>query len=90
MTVILIYRDNSMILKSNVTNVSLTIFWRNSNSYEYKNKSARRGAQFVPIGMPTTCWNSIPPEETDMLSYADDLLKQYPSKGDKYVITIIG
>ena len=24
-------------------------------SYEYKNKSARRGAQFVPIGMPTTC-----------------------------------
>jgi hypothetical protein len=22
--------------------------------YEYKNKSARRGAQFVPIGMPTT------------------------------------
>jgi hypothetical protein len=28
---------------------------RNSDSYEYKNKSARRGAQFVPIGMPTTC-----------------------------------
>jgi hypothetical protein len=27
----------------------------NSDSYEYKNKSARRGAQFVPIGMPTTC-----------------------------------
>jgi hypothetical protein len=25
------------------------------DSYEYKNKSARRGAQFVPIGMPTTC-----------------------------------
>jgi hypothetical protein len=29
-----------------------TSFWRNSDSYEYKNKSARRGAQFVPIGMP--------------------------------------
>jgi hypothetical protein len=26
-----------------------------SNYSEYKNKSARRGAQFVPIGMPTTC-----------------------------------
>jgi hypothetical protein len=26
-----------------------------ADSYEYKNKSARRGAQFVPIGMPTTC-----------------------------------
>jgi hypothetical protein len=25
------------------------------NSYEYKNQSARRGAQFVPTGMPTTC-----------------------------------
>jgi hypothetical protein len=40
----------------------------NSDSYEYKNKSARRGAQFVPIGMPTTCWNSVPPKETNMLS----------------------
>jgi hypothetical protein len=40
----------------------------NSDSYEYKNKSARRGAQFVPIGMPTTCWNSFPPKETNMLS----------------------
>jgi hypothetical protein len=45
-----------------------TSFWRNSDSYEYKNKSARRGAQFVPN------W------------YADDLLKQCPFKGDKYVI----
>jgi hypothetical protein len=41
--------------------LSFTSFWRNSDSYEYKNKSAKRGAQFVPIGMPTTCWNSIPP-----------------------------
>jgi hypothetical protein len=35
-----------------------TSFWRNSDSHEYKNKSTRRGAQFVPIGMPTTCNNS--------------------------------
>jgi hypothetical protein len=35
---------------------------------KYKNKSARRGAQFVPIGMPTTFWNSVPPKETTMLS----------------------
>jgi hypothetical protein len=34
--------------------LSFTSFWRNSDSYEYENKSARRGAQFVPIGMPTT------------------------------------
>jgi hypothetical protein len=38
------------------------------NPYEYKNKSARRGAQFVPIGMPTICWNSVLPKETNMLS----------------------
>jgi hypothetical protein len=48
--------------------LSFTSFWRNSDSYEYKNKSARRGAQFVPIGMPTTCWNNVPPKETNMLS----------------------
>ena len=47
--------------------LSFTSFWGNSNSYEYKNKSARRGAQFVPIGMPTTYWNSVPPKETNML-----------------------
>jgi hypothetical protein len=29
--------------------LSFTSYWRNSNSYEHKNKSARRGAQFVPI-----------------------------------------
>ena len=32
------------------------------------NKSARRGAEFIPIGMPTTCWNRAPPKETNMLS----------------------
>ena len=48
--------------------LSFTSFWRKSDSYEYKNKSARRGAQFVPIGMPMTCWNSVPPKETNMLS----------------------
>jgi hypothetical protein len=25
------------------------------------------GQQFVPIGMPTTCWNSVPSKETNML-----------------------
>jgi hypothetical protein len=28
--------------------LSFTSFWGNSDSYEYKNKSARRGTQFVP------------------------------------------
>ena len=59
--------------------------------------------------MPTTCWNSVPPKETNMLSMRNSsimfylfefclkimwncsltqqiLLKQCPSKGDKYVI----
>ena len=48
--------------------LSFTIFWRNSDSYEYKNKLARRWAQFIPIGMQTTCWNCDPPKETNMLS----------------------
>ena len=34
--------------------------WINSSSYEYGNTSARRGAQFVLIGMPTICWKIFP------------------------------
>ena len=40
----------------------------NSASYEYRNMSARRGAQFVPIGMPTISWKTFPPKTTKMLS----------------------
>ena len=40
----------------------------NSASYEYRNMSARRGAQFVSIGMPTICWKTFPPKTTEMLS----------------------
>ena len=40
----------------------------NSASYEYRNMSARRAAQFVPIGMPTICWKTFPPKTTKMLS----------------------
>ena len=32
----------------------------NSASYEYRNMSARRGAQFVPMGMPIICWKNFP------------------------------
>ena len=35
----------------------------NSASYEYRNMSARRGAQFVPIGMPTICWKTFVPDD---------------------------
>ena len=38
------------------------------NSYEYRNMSARRGAQLVSIGMPTICWKTFPPKTTKMLS----------------------
>ena len=40
----------------------------NSASYEYRNMSARRGAQFVPIGKPTIRWKTFPPKTTKMLS----------------------
>ena len=40
----------------------------NSASYEYINISARRGAQFVPFGMPTICWKTFLPKTTKMLS----------------------
>ena len=37
-------------------------------SYEYRKLSARRGAQFVPIGMPTVCWKTFPAKTTKTLS----------------------
>ena len=36
--------------------------------YEYRYMSARRGAQFVAIGMPTNCWKTFPPKTMKMLS----------------------
>ena len=39
-----------------------------SASYEYKNKSASRGAQFVPIGIVTVCLKTRSPNSTKMLS----------------------
>ena len=40
----------------------------NSASYEYRNMSARRGAQFMPIGISTICLKTFPPKTTKMLS----------------------
>ena len=40
----------------------------NSTSYEYRKMSARRGAQYVPIGMQTVCWNTFPTKTTKILS----------------------
>ena len=39
-----------------------------SASYEYRKMSARRGAQIVPIGMPTVCWKTFPAKTTKILS----------------------
>ena len=39
-----------------------------SASYEYRNMLARRGEQFVPIWMPTVCWNTFPAKTTKILS----------------------
>ena len=32
----------------------------NPASYEYRNMSARRGAQYVPMGMPIICLKTFP------------------------------
>ena len=40
----------------------------NSASFEYRNMSTRRGAQFVPIGMQNIFWKTFPPKITKMLS----------------------
>ena len=40
----------------------------NSASFEYRNMSARREGQFLPIVMPTICWEKFPPNTTNMLS----------------------
>ena len=36
----------------------------NSAFYEYNNKSAGSGAQFVPIWIPTICWKTRLPKST--------------------------
>ena len=38
----------------------------NSASYEYR-KLARRGAQFVPMGMQIICWKTFPMNTMKML-----------------------
>ena len=38
------------------------------NSASYRNMSARRGAQFVPMGMPIICWKVFPAKTMKMLS----------------------
>ena len=40
----------------------------NSASYEYRNKSAMRGAQLAPMGMPIICWKTFLAKTTKMLS----------------------
>ena len=39
----------------------------NYASHEYRNMSARRGAQFVPMGMPIICWKNFPAKTTKIL-----------------------
>ena len=51
----------------------------NSASYEYRNMSARRGAQFVPIGMPTIYWKTFPSKTTKMLSTRNSSMLMMPS-----------
>ena len=38
----------------------------NFASYEFRNMSTRRVAQFVPMGMPIICWKNFPAKTTKM------------------------
>ena len=49
----------------------------NSASYEFRNISARRGAQFVPIGMPTICLKTFSLKTTKMLSNVVNIIMGY-------------
>ena len=42
-----------------------------SASYEYRNKSARKGAQFLPMDIPIICWKTFPANTKKMLSTRD-------------------
>jgi hypothetical protein len=43
-------------------------FWTNYASYEYRNKSANKGAQLVLIRMPADFWNTWSPQTKHILS----------------------
>ena len=50
-----------------------------SASYEYRNMSARRGAKFVPIGLPTVFWKTFLAKNKDnivnvKLKHLDDII----------------
>jgi hypothetical protein len=47
--------------------LSCNSFWTNYASYEYKNNSVNKGAQFVPIGIPTDSWKAWSPKTTKIL-----------------------
>jgi hypothetical protein len=43
--------------------ISVTVF-KQILPHEYKNKSANKGAQLVPLEMPTDCWKTWSPKTT--------------------------
>ena len=50
--------------------------------------SARRGAQFVPIRLPTICWKTFPAKTTLMLTSLCrvELVVQFPARGSTQVL----
>jgi hypothetical protein len=44
--------------------LSRNSFWTKPASYEYKNKSANKGAHKALIGMLTECWKTLFPKVT--------------------------
>lgn len=59
-----VYLNVELKAPTSVLFLSHTIFLINSASYNYENKSANRGAQLVPMGIPTVCWKTWSPKTT--------------------------
>ena len=57
----------------------------NSASYEHRNMSARRGAQFLPIGMPAICWKTFFPKTMKMLSKRNSSMLIISNVNDLFV-----
>ena len=60
----LIYRNVKLKATARDFFFSCRSFWINSTSYEHKNRSASKGAQFIPMGIPTDYWKNWPPPTT--------------------------
>ena len=80
-----IYREVSLNMSMKSQRLDLWRWDIKSLSTQYKSKSAISGAQLVPIGIPTICWYTMPPNCTYiMFSWGMPRLNTTPSKTNIY------